>query len=169
MDPNQRGNNGDRIGFHAALPLEMRPEIEDLFFFHPRQPLLQAGIHAAVARAGMPTITEQNGKVWIGVPSGRTQCLFACDEGVEPSRPIGVVLYSRPVVDTIWITHLAIDPDYAHGGDHAALQVAARLVDRIMAVARSIKGITRIQLPYRENCYLRVTRPESTRSDRPGR
>ena len=108
----------------------------------------------------MPTITEQNGKVWIDVPSGMTQCLFACDEGIEPSRAVGVVLYSRPAVDTIWIIHLAIDSDYAHEGDHAALQVAARLVDRIMVIARSIKGITRIQLPYRGGCYLRVTRPQ---------
>ena len=169
MDPNELGNNRDRIGFHSALPLEMRPEIEALFFFHPRQTLLQEGIHAAVARAGMPTITEQNGRVWIGVPSGKTQCLFACDEGIVPSRAIGVVLYSRPVVDRIWITHLAIDSAYAHGGDHAELQVATRLVDRVMAIARSIKGITRIQLPYRNERYLRVTRPESTQSDQQSR
>jgi hypothetical protein len=65
----------------------------------------------------------------------------------------------------IWITHLAIDSEYAYGGDHAKLQGAARLVDRIMAIARSIKGIARIQLPYRNERYLRVTHPESTQSD----
>jgi hypothetical protein len=110
----------------------------------------------------MPAIAEHDDRVWIDVPSGKTQCLFACDESIEPFRAIGVVLYSRPVADTICITHLAIDPDYAYGGENAALEVAKRLVDRVMVIARSIKGINRLQLPYRDGCYLRVRRPEST-------
>lgn len=139
----------------------MRPEVEALFFFNPRQPLLRKGIHATIADEGMPAIAENDAKVWIDVPPGKTQCLFACDKGIKPFRAIGVVLYGRPVIDTLRITHLAIDPDYAYGGGYATLNVATRLVDRVMAIAGSIKGITRVQLPYRERCYLRVTRPES--------
>jgi hypothetical protein len=167
MDTHKQLNNSDRIVFSAALPKAMRPEVEALFFFNPRQPLLHEGIHAAIAHAGMPAITESEDKVWIDVPSGKTQCVFACDESVEPVRAIGVVLYTRPVVDTIWITHLAIDPDYQYRGENAKLNVATRLVDRVMAVAHSIKGITRIQLPYRDGRYLHVKRPESSRSDQP--
>jgi len=53
--------------------------------------------------------------------------------GIQPVRAIGVVLDGRPLIGTLRITHLAIDPE----------------------------GITRVQLPYRERCYLRVTRRES--------
>ena len=115
MTTQKQVDSSDRIVFLATLPLDKRPEVEALFFFNPRQPLLREGIHAAVAHAGMPAIVEHDGKLWIDVPPGKTQCLFACADGIEPLRAVGVVLYSRPAVDTIWITHLAIDPDYAHG------------------------------------------------------
>ena len=157
-------NNSDRIVFLAALPREMRPEVEALFLFNPRQQLQGKGIHATISHAGMPTIVEKDGKVWIDVLPGTTQCLFACAEGIEPFRAVGVILYSRPAIDTIWITHLAIDPDYAYGGRQATLKVASRLVDRVMTIAQSIKGITRIQLPYRDRCYMRVARPATASS-----
>jgi hypothetical protein len=158
-----------RIVYSATVPLEMRPAVEALFFFNPRQSLLREGIHAAIAQTGMPAIAANDTKVWIDVPPGNTQCLFACDEGVEPFRVTGVVLYSRPAVDTIWIAHLAIDPDYSYEGEHAKLEVARRLVGQVVTIAHSIKGITRIQLPYRDRCYLRVTRRLADDSAQPGR
>lgn len=164
MDTHKQVNDSERIAFAATLPLEMRPKVEVLFFFNPRQPLLQEGIHSAIVQAGMPTIAEYDDRVWINVPSGKTQCLFACDKRIEPFRPVGVILYSRPLVDTIWVTHVAIDPDYAYGGENAPLGVATRLIDRVMAIARSIRGVTRVQLPYAEGCYLRVKRPESAQA-----
>ena len=168
MDTPKQVSNSERIAFAATVPLAMRPEVEALFFFNSRQSLSQEGIHTAIVQTGMPTIAENDDRVWIDVPSGKTQCLFACDERSEPFRPVGVVLYSRPIADTIWIAHVAIDPDYAYGGENATLEVAARLVDRVMAIARSIRGVTRIQLPYREGCYLRVKRPKSTQANQSG-
>jgi hypothetical protein len=158
----------ERIIFSAILPLQMRPEVEALFFFNPRQPLLHEGIHAAVAHAGMPTLVEKDGSVWVEVPPGKTQCLFACDQGIKPLRVVGVALYSRPAADTLAINHMAIDPDYVHGGVNAQLDVAMHLVGRVMAIAGSIKGVTRIQLPYRDGRYLRVMHPTSSRSGQLG-
>jgi len=147
--------------FSATVPLGMRPAVEALFFFNPRQSLLREGIHATIAQTGMPTIVANDAKVWIDVPQGSTQCLFACDEGVQPFRISGVALYTRPAFDTIWIAHLAIDPDYSYGGAHATLEVARRLVGQVMTIAHSIKGIGRIQLPYRHGSYLRVPRTQA--------
>lgn len=64
----------------------------------------------------------------------------------------------RPAADTIWISHLAVDPAYAYGGEHAALGIAMRLVDRVMTIARSVKGVARVQLPYRDGACMRVDR-----------
>ena len=164
MDTRNSAERAGRIAFVASLPLSMRQEVEALFFFNPRQPLLHDGIHATVAQSGMPAVVENDGKVWIDVPPGKTQCLFACDEGIEPLRVVGVALYSRPDTYTIAIDHMAIDPDYVHGGENAALDVAMHLVGRVMAIAGSIKGVTRIQLPYRGGRYLRVMHPTSSRS-----
>lgn len=159
-------SGGDRIAFAATLPLHMRAEVETLFFFNPRQSFSSHGIHAAVAAAGLPAISTNHDRVWIEVPPGTTQCLFACDVLIAPSPVVGVALYSRPAMDTIWISHLAVAPGYAHEGEHAALGVAARLVDRVAAIAGSIKDITRVKLPYRDASYLRVRRARHDRDDR---
>jgi hypothetical protein len=78
---------------------------------------------------------------------------------VEHRRPIGVILYSRPGHDTISIDHLAVDLDYAYGGEHSALNAATCLVDRVVAIARVIKGVSQVRLPYRDGCYLSVAHP----------
>lgn len=158
-------NDSDRIVFSATLPLRMRQEVEALFFFNPRQSFLSNGIHAAVAAAGLPAIAGNQDSVWIEIPPGRTQCLFASDSLIEPVPVIGVALYSRPALDTIWISHLAIDPAYAHGGENGKLEIAARLVDRVVTIAASSKGITRVQLPYRDARYIRVRRIRAGASD----
>ena len=135
----------------------MRTEIEALFFFNPGQAALAEGIGTAISRTGMPEIARAGDKIWIELPSIGTQCLFACDTGVVPVRAVGVALYSRPTVDTILINHLAVDSEYTLSGRYSALAVTARLVDRIMAIARIINGVTRIQLPYHDARYFRVT------------
>lgn len=159
-------SDGDRIVFASTLPLHMRAEVEALFFFNPRQSFSSEGIHAAVAAAGLPAITTNHDRVWIEVPPGATQCLFACDTLVAPAPVVGVALYGRPNLDTIWISHLAVAPAYAHPGDHAELGVAARLVDRVATIAGSIKDITRVKLPYREASYLRVRRARACQDER---
>jgi len=158
-------SDGDRIVFASTLPQHMRAEVEALFFFNPRQALLREGIHAAVAAAGLPAISVNDESVWIEVAPGTTQCLFACDCRMDPFRVVGVILYSRPAADTIWISHLAIDPAYAYGGEHGALGIATRLVDRVMTIARSVKGVARVQLPYRDGSYIRVWRDWSGRGE----
>jgi hypothetical protein len=143
----------------------MRPEVEALFFFNPGQSSHSEGIRSAVLREGMPEIVGTSEKIWIEIPSVGTQCLFACDTGVDPVRAIGVALYSRPTVDTILINHLAVDSDYTYPGRNAALAVTTCLVDRIMEIAGKVKGVRRVQLPYRDGCYLQVTHPPPSIGD----
>ena len=156
------------VVFRTALPRDRRPEVEALFFFNPLQASRREGIFAAISQAGTPAIAENEDKVWIDVPSGKTLCLFACDERTDPFRVIGIALYTRPVTDTIWITHLTVDPAYSIRGEYGTLKVARCLVDQVMATALRIKGVTRIRLPYREGRHLRVSRPRSAMSCQSG-
>jgi hypothetical protein len=151
-------NRGDRIEFSAALPVAMQPEVDAFFYFHPRQAELRDDICRAVLNVGMPAIAKKDGRFSIEIPSVGAQCIFACDSAFVPLRAIGVILYSRPIVDTLSINHLAINPVYAYGGEYSDLRAASRLVDRVLAVARVVKGINKVQLPYRENCFLRIMR-----------
>jgi hypothetical protein len=144
------------IEYAATVPLDMRPAAEALFFFNPRQGESYDGILATVERTGAPTIMERDGRVWIGVPAGNTQCLFAFDRSLAPPRPVGVVLYGRPAPEVIWISHLAVDPFYTYGNKNRDAGLGYLLVEKVREIARSIKGVTKIQLPYRRNCFLRV-------------
>lgn len=135
----------------------MREAVEGLFFFNSRQRLLLRQIESSVEQTGVPLIVEREGRVSIGVPSDRMQCLFACDHA---NKPIGAALYCRPAPDRLWISHLAVDPEVSiSAGSGSGL--AGVIVNKIMQIARSIKGVTRVQLPYRPANFLRVRGPAS--------
>ena len=141
------------LGFAGSVPAAMRPVVESLFFFNPQQGAIISEIRQTIEKTGSPFIFEWNNRIRIDVPSGSTQCLFACS---RRDRPVGVALYSRPAWAVIWISHLAIDPSCTDAGDECSIGIAGALVNKIREVARSIKGAARIQLPYRRASFLRV-------------
>ena len=148
----RRQTKPKQIVFSATVAVGMREAVETLFFFNPRQPLLRSAISATVQRTGVPRIVELDGRVWIDVPSHSMQCLFACDSAL---KPVGVVLYDRPSPDVLCVSHLAVDPAYASGGGKGG-GLGLLLIERVRQIARRIKGISRIQVPYRSQCFLRV-------------
>ena len=148
--------NSKSFAFNSSVSPEMREVVEALFFFNPRQQRVREGILLSVERYGRPEILEQGGRLWIGVSSGATQCLFACDQTRSPARPAGVVLYVRPVPETLSITHLAIDPDYTTGGRRGGEGLGLLLIEQLRHIARRIKGIHRVELPYRKGYSLPV-------------
>jgi len=148
-------SESQELGFAGSVPAAMRPVVESLFFFNPQQSAVSAEIRETIEKTGPPFIFEWNNRIRIDVPSGSTQCLFACSRG---DRPVGVALYSRPAWDVIWISHLAIDPSCTGTEDECSIGIAGALVNKIREVARSIKGAARIQLPYRRASFLRVAK-----------
>ena|SRR5688572_2746903 len=146
-------SESQELGFAGSVPVAMRPVVESLFFFNPQQGAIIAEIRQTIEKTGPPFIFEWNNRIRIDVPSGSTQCLFACS---RRDRPVGVALYSRPASDVIWISHLAIDPSSNAVGDKCPNGIAGALVGKIREIARSIKGAARIQLPYRRASFLRV-------------
>jgi hypothetical protein len=142
------------IEFVATLPVAQRPALEDLFFFNPRQPDMRDQIISTVNALGVPTIVENGGRVWIGVPFDTTQCLFACEVRGTNMRPVGVAIYSRPEPAVIWISHLAVVSSRTREGQEIGL--SCLLVGQIRLIASQIQGVTKIRLPYRESCFLSV-------------
>lgn len=156
--PGERANRGlalaqaSAIQFHGTVPAMMRGVVEDLFFFNAKQKLLIQQIETMVEMTGVPFIAERDERIWIDVPSGSMQCLFACH---GTTRPIGVLLYGRPDPDLLRISHLAVDPEY-DPGDNGGPGMAGIMVNKLQEIARSIHGITRIELPYRRGRFLSV-------------
>lgn len=153
-------NNGQsdqkQFEFAPSVSTQMREAAETLFFFNPHQGRLIRPIREAVERYGAPRIIESDGRVRISVPAWDMQCLFACDREIVPSRLAGVVLFLRTEPERMAITHLALDQDYAEGGEHESARVGFQLIEQVRAIARRIKGITHLDLPYRK-ASLKVT------------
>lgn len=131
----------------------MRSRVERLFFCNPAQSSLISRIRETVERTGAPLVIENDNRVWIGVPSGKMQCLFTCLQG---AKPVGVALYCRPAPDLIWIAHLAVDPECGLADEQGGIDLAGVLVKKIREIAHSIRGVSRIQLPYRPASFVRV-------------
>jgi hypothetical protein len=144
----------EEIKFLSSVPAEMRHQVEDLFFFNLRQRQFSRQIQETVAKTGVPHLREIGGKITISLQSEDAQCLFACDQS---ESPVGCALYSRPGPDLIWVSYIATDPEVALL-DLPQAGVAAILLDKILEIARSIRGVTRIQLPFRKAAFLPVQR-----------
>jgi hypothetical protein len=145
-----------RFVFSATVSASMRDAVETLFFFNPRQALLRSAIDETVRRTGVPEIFEYDGAVWIGVPERAMQCLFVCTLSQTARHPVAVALYERPTLDVLAIPHLAVNPLYASWGNNRGAGLGVFLVRKILEIAHCIKGVTRVQMPYREACFLRV-------------
>jgi hypothetical protein len=150
------GSDTDRFVFSATVSAKMRGVVEALFFFNPRQPLLHSAISATVERTGVPKIMELEGRLRIDVPSRDMQCLFACDSYLKTCKPVGVVLYERPRVEILSVSHIAVNPAYAFHGGSGGAGLGMLLIERVKETARRIKGVTHVQVPYRNHCFLRV-------------
>ena len=139
--------------FCSSVPKEMRPLVEELFFFNERQAVWHDGIVSAVKTAGSPLIMEKEGRIWIGVAAGTMQCLFAC---AADGTPLGVMLYGRPAPDTLWISHVCVDPRFTAVGNKVSGGLGLMFIAKAKEIALSIKGVSQIQLPYSDGRYLRV-------------
>lgn len=142
----------DGIEFMSSLPAERRQTLERLFFFNPRQAALAERIREVVAQMGVPYIHHEGGRIWLAVPSGSMQCLLACERN---SQPVGVALFCRPMPDCLRICHLAVDPKWGECRDGEP-SLTVTLVERVGRIGRSIQGVTRVQLPYRRNCFISI-------------
>lgn len=140
----------------SSVPEEMRREVEDLFFFNPRQAHFEKAIEAVVMRGGQPQLCSENGRVWIGSPGGTTQCLFACDGRVPGQPPIGVMVYSRPALDRLEIVHIAVHPKYTSDVATTGPGLATVLVGRVLEIAHALRGVRHVDLGYRPGASLRV-------------
>lgn len=146
----------DDFEFVSAVDAQMWKDVEALFYFHPRQGELIGSIRSSVEAHGSPEILRRGGRIYVGIPKNDAQCLFACHPARRPGVPVGVVLYLRTAPELLRILHVAVAPPYELDGPLGQRQLALRLVNEVRALARRIKGVRRVQLPYCEGRFLPV-------------
>ena len=135
--------------FSSVLRPHHRSELERLFFLNPRQDQARRQILAAVERHGLPRLRTQRGSLRItldGCPEA--QNLFAIEQQSLHSRVVGCIIYLREHAERLTIAHLAVDPDYVLSAQEHRLPLAAELIAQVMDIARRIKGVQQVVLPY---------------------
>ena len=133
------------IHWRTWLPETVKPSLQDLFYFNPRQRCYYQEIIASVEQFGDPEIFHATGGITLVLPKlPEAHCLFACD-GVSGALCV-VALYVRHELEEMEILHLATSREWQADGNVAG--TTALLVGKIVEIARAIKGIERVLMPY---------------------
>lgn len=140
------------LEWRSWLHESVKPALQDLFFFNPRQGLYHDEIIAAVSQFGEPQIFESEKGITLALPKlPEAQCIFAVDQS---SSSLGAaVLFTRHGHAELEILHLAMSESWQASGDVGATTMA--VIAKMKEIARSIRGIDALRLPYGRGC-LRV-------------
>lgn len=133
------------IHWQTWLPETAKPSLQEVFYFNPRQGRYYQEIVASVEQFGDPEIFHATEGITLVLPKlPEAHCLFACDglSGVL----CGVVIYVRHGLEEMEILHLATSREWQADGNVAG--TTALLVGKIVKIARAIKGIERVLMPY---------------------
>jgi hypothetical protein len=138
--------------WRSWLPESAKPALQEMFFFNPRQGLYCEEIVAAVSQFGEPQIFQAGEGLTLGLPRfPEAQCLFAVEQ--SSSNPCAGILFTRHGNAELEILHLAISASWQASGDLRSTTLT--VVAKMKQIARSIRGIDLLRLPYGRGC-LRV-------------
>jgi len=137
------------IQITSILPVSYRDELERIVFFNPEQSKVATPLLAAVGRYGVPTITEEAGRLLFHLSGFREiQSLFALDESEAPAALVGAVMFVRDREDRMLLLHLAVHERYTARSDRAGAWVALRLVAAVRSACARTKGIGWLRILY---------------------
>lgn len=131
--------------FHFSSHLESsyREELDQLFFFNPRQYRVKNQVLAAVSQYGPPEIRETGGSITLGVKHFQgAQALFILPAG-KRAPLMGGLIYIREA-DRLIVLYLALKPAFTKSWQGSCALLVS-VTDALRAVARQINGVTLIE------------------------
>ncbi len=137
----------DPIVITSKLGLEQRAALEQLLFFNVNQHRVRVGIQQSIETYGVPEIYERDGGLGIRVGDfDGVQTLFA----VSPQgRPVGVAVFARLASERFVVLHLGVEPRLRPAAD-VNPPVLLKLMHEIRSAARRTRGVSRVELVYKE-------------------
>ncbi|MEM9454034.1 MAG: hypothetical protein AAGF11_07635 [Myxococcota bacterium] len=130
--------------FTSILGAEHRDDLERLLFFNENQARASDGVSFVVERYGTPRIQSDNERLHVALDSSvQTQTLFVITRVRGEIRPIGVVVYTREA-DTLVVLFVAVDSEFSGRGIRGHGMVLVRMIGEIKAIARRVRGISRV-------------------------
>lgn len=148
----------ERLRFTSELPAEHREQLENLFFFNDNQARYRNVIIASIDRFGEPRLREVAGRLRLRTSElGELQALFALMVEGSRSQLVGVVAYTRTDSKTITLLHMAVDGDFSGTGPGAGHMVGLKLVQQVARVAKSVKGVEKVDLLYTDRAGKKIS------------
>jgi len=129
-----------RHSFSHKIHVSLRDELEELFFFNPRQSLFRSGIESALEKWGIPEIIQKSNVIVLSLPKLRdAQCLFTITDG---PHVVAAAIFHRPCFQVFQINHLAV----VDGRWHDDLTVEN--IVKLTTIASQLNGVSTILFPY---------------------
>ena len=131
------------LHYTSVLKSEYNDELERLMFFNPGQQTALAAILDSVDTYGTPSVYIDGERLRVKVEKlDEVQTLFALDG----ETLVGVLIYSRILLECLTVIHLAVDQDYSSDGKLAYKMLVMRMLDLVRKSARRIKNVETIRL-----------------------
>ena len=131
------------LRYTSTLTPEYGEELERLMFFNPGQQTALAAIVDSLERFGSPSVYDDDGYLRVKVEKlDEVQALFAMDG----DRLVGVLVYSRVLLERLTVIHIAVGQDYSSHG-----KFAQRMLELLRNSARRIKGVETIRIMCSDN------------------
>lgn len=138
-----------QIRVTSLLDSRFHDALEALLFFNPQQGNWRRRIVASVEKYGNPMLVERHGGLRIEMPGAPdSQTLYALAESSRFAELAGLLSFNRNNDSEFEILHLAVRFEYTIAGGMDENSVAFLLVRELRHIARQVKGIQAIRLPY---------------------
>jgi hypothetical protein len=132
----------------SSLPSGYRQELEEIFFFNPKQKLVAEKVKHHIRAYGAPSIRSVGGRISLQLSKVQyAQTLFLMMPG-KRSKLIGMLLYVREGKQLI-VLYLVLNPENTVYW-HASCSIISHVIGLLKNVARSIKGVEQIQISITE-------------------
>ena len=131
------------LRYTSTLKADYIEELERLLFFNPGQQDALAAIMDSLETFGSPSVYNDNGGLRVKVEKlDEVQTLYAMDD----ETLVGVLVYSRIMLDCLTVLHIAVNEEYSAHGKQAKSMLVMRMLDLLRNNARRIKGVETIRL-----------------------
>jgi len=131
------------LRYTSVLEPEYGEVLERLMFFNPGQQTALASILDSLETFGSPSVYVDGGRLRIKVEKlDEVQTLFALDDDTL----VGVLIYSRILLERLTVIHIAVDHDYSSYGKFAQNMLVMRMLELLRNSARRIKGVETIRI-----------------------
>ena len=131
------------LRYTSTLKPDYNEDLEHMMFFNPGQHSALPAIVDSLEQFGSPRVYTSDGYLRVKVEKlDEVQTLYAMDDDIL----VGVLVYSRIMLEGLTVIHIAVHQDYSSKGKFAQSMLVMRMLELLRRSARCIKGVKAIRI-----------------------